>query len=73
MTPDWIRGFIKFLLTKMGNNTARHYVKSMKTALRDAERADIIRKSPFSLMDSKDLGEVARQFQKGLHLKNCKS
>jgi integrase len=68
ITPDWIRGFIKFLLTKMGNNTARHYVKSMKTALRDAERADIIRKSPFSLMDSKDLVKLQDSFRKAYTL-----
>ena len=68
ITPDWIRSFIKYLLTKMGNNTARHYIKSLKTAFRDAERADIIRKSPFSLMDSKDLVKLQDSFRKAYSL-----
>lgn len=68
VTPDWIKSFIAYLLTNMGNNTARHYVKSMNTALKDAERADIIRKNPFSLMDRKDLVKKQDSFRKAYSL-----
>lgn len=68
INPEWIKTFIKHLLTKMCNNTARHYVKSMNTALKDAEKADIIRKNPFSLMDRKDLVKKQDSFRKAFSL-----
>lgn len=64
ITPEWIKGFIMFLLTKVSNNTARDYVKSMRTALGDAERTDIIRKSPFRLLEKKDMLRYQDSFRK---------
>jgi integrase len=62
--PEWIMGFTKFLLTKVSNNTARDYIKAMRTALGDAERAGIIRKNPFSLMERKDMLRPQDTFRK---------
>jgi integrase len=73
INPEWIKSFIKHLLTKMCNNTARHYIKSMNTALKDAEKADVIRKNPFSLMDRKDLVKKQDSFRKAFSLEELQN
>jgi integrase len=47
ITPEWIQGFTKFLLTKINHNTCRLYLIDMFTALEDAIRAEIITVNPF--------------------------
>jgi integrase len=48
ITPDWIKEFTNYLLTKISNNTAGDYLRDICTALDEAERKEIIRKNPFS-------------------------
>lgn len=62
-TPVWIRDFTNFLLPLMHNNTARQYIKSLDTALREAEKLDIIRKNPFRLVDKKDRLKLKKTFR----------
>ncbi len=47
LTPEWIREFTKYLLTKVSNNTAGDYLRNISTALEDAVRQEIILVNPF--------------------------
>jgi integrase len=47
LTPDWIRGFIKYLLSKVRPNTARCYIKDLFAGMEEAVRQDIIPVNPF--------------------------
>jgi integrase len=46
ITPEWIKGFTKYLLTKVSNNTAGFYIKNISAALDEAARQDIIPQNP---------------------------
>ncbi len=47
ITADWIKGFSKYLLTIVSNNTTGDYLRNLFTALEDAVRAEIILTNPF--------------------------
>ena len=47
ITPEWIKDFTRYMLTKVSNNTAFDYQRDMFTALEDAVRQDIILLNPF--------------------------
>ncbi len=47
LTPEWIREFTKYLLTKVSNNTSGDYLRNISTALEDAVRQEIILVNPF--------------------------
>ena len=49
-TTEWIRGFTKYLLTKVSTNSATTYLKNLFTAMEDAVRAKIILQNPFRLI-----------------------
>lgn len=42
ITPEWIKGYTNYLLTKVSNNTARCYLMNLFSALEDAVRQEII-------------------------------
>jgi integrase len=46
LTPELIKDFSKYLLTKVGANTAADYIKTMFSALEDAVRRDILLANP---------------------------
>ena len=46
MTPELIKEFSRYLLSKVGNNTAADYIKNIFTALEEAVRQDIIIQNP---------------------------
>jgi integrase len=46
LTPELIKEFIRYLLTKVGNNTAADYIKNLSAALEEAVRQDIILQNP---------------------------
>jgi integrase len=54
ITPEWIKGFTRWLLGRMQNNTARNYLLDMFTGLEDAVRQDIIPVNPFRKLPKKD-------------------
>lgn len=47
ITPDWIKRFSKYLVSKVSHNTAIDYQKNLFTALEDAVRQEIIFVNPF--------------------------
>ncbi|MGQ0828240.1 MAG: tyrosine-type recombinase/integrase [Bacteroidota bacterium] len=47
ITPVWIKGFTKFMLERVSNNTTRNYLMDMFTGLEDAVRLEIIASNPF--------------------------
>jgi integrase len=46
-TPEWIRGFIKYLLKQVKPNSARCYIRDLFAAMEEAVRQDIIFVNPF--------------------------
>ncbi|MFN3341374.1 MAG: tyrosine-type recombinase/integrase [Flavobacteriales bacterium] len=54
ITPQWCMDFVKYLKTKVSNNTARKYTMVVFSGLEEAERKGIIQKNPFRLIDKKD-------------------
>ena len=46
ITPEWIREFTQYLLTKVSNNTAGDYIRNLSTALDEAARQEIIPQNP---------------------------
>jgi integrase len=54
VTPEWIKGFTRWLLERVQNNTARNYLIDMFTGLEDAVRQDIIPFNPFRKLPKKD-------------------
>lgn len=46
MTPELIKEFSRYLLSKVGSNTAADYIKNIFTALEEAVRQDIIMQNP---------------------------
>ena len=46
ITPELIKEFMMYLLTKVGENTAADYIKKLSTALEEAVRQDIIMQNP---------------------------
>ena len=46
VTPELIKDFSRYLLTKVGSNTAADYIKTLSTALEDAVRRDILSTNP---------------------------
>ena len=46
ITPELIKEFMRYLLTKIGGNTAADYIKKLSTALEEAVRQDIIMQNP---------------------------
>lgn len=47
ITPQWIKGFIQYLLSEVHNNTALLYVKDIFAAIEEAVRQEIIPANPF--------------------------
>jgi integrase len=47
ITPQWIQGFINYLLSKVSNNTALLYIKDIFAAIEVAVRQEIIPANPF--------------------------
>jgi integrase len=47
LTPEWIKEYTRYLLTKVSNNTTGDYLRNMSTALEDAVRQEIILVNPF--------------------------
>lgn len=47
ITPDWIKGFSRFLIERVSNNTMVDYNKNLFTALEEAVRIEIIYTNPF--------------------------
>ncbi len=47
ISPDWIKQFSRYLVTKVSHNTAIDYQKNLFTALEDAVRQEIIFVNPF--------------------------
>lgn len=54
ITPEWCMDFVKYLKTKVSNNTARKYAMVVFSGLEEAQRKGIIQKNPFRLIDKKD-------------------
>ncbi|HRE74304.1 MAG TPA: site-specific integrase [Flavobacteriales bacterium] len=54
ITPEWCKDFVKYLKTKVSNNTARKYAMVVFSGLEEAERKGIIQKNPFRLIEKKD-------------------
>lgn len=54
ITPQWLNAFKAFLLKRVSNNSARSYMKVLYSALKEAERIDIIPKNPFRLLEKTD-------------------
>ena len=48
ITPEWIQDFTQYLLTKISNNTAGHYLTNICTGLDHAVRQEIMQVNPFS-------------------------
>jgi len=46
ISPDWIKDFSKYLLSKVSNNSTIDYLKNIFTALEEAVRKDIIYVNP---------------------------
>ncbi len=68
LTPEWIKSFIAHLKTWMNNNTVRHYLKVLNSALKDAEKQDVIRKNPMNYVDRKNLVKKQESFRKAFTL-----
>ncbi len=50
LTPEWIKGFTKYIQGFVSNNTSRLYLMDIFSGLEDAVRQDIIIKNPFRLI-----------------------
>ncbi len=46
VTPELIKQFMRYLLTKIGENTAADYIKKLSAAFEEAVRQDIIAQNP---------------------------
>lgn len=46
LTPEAIKRFMRYLLTKVGENTAADYIKNLSAALEEAVRQDILQSNP---------------------------
>ena len=46
ISPEWLKSYTKYLLTKVSNNTTMDYLKNLSTAFDEAVRQDIIMTNP---------------------------
>lgn len=68
ITPQWIKGFTNYLLSKVSNNSSRCYLMDMFAGLEDAVRQDIIPKNPFRQIERSERIKQQNTFRQAFTL-----
>jgi integrase len=68
ITVDWLKLFIKHLLKRMNNNSARTYLINIQTALDQAVRDSIIMQNPFRMLARHEKVRIEPTFRQAYSL-----